>query len=124
MKHSNSFYYDLDFGEQGEDWLNELFRDGKKVEVKTDRMAHLTQNIYVEVYSRGKPSGISTTRANYWIFIIEKKDYALIVSVQKLRDICRVMFQINGFIKGGDNDTSQGILIPIKLIINEHTTTG
>lgn len=116
MKHSSSFYYDLDFGEQGEDWLNELLRNGKKVEVKTDRMAHVTGNIYVEVYSRGKASGISTTQANYWIFIIEKKDYSLIVSVEKLRDICRVMFQINGLIKGGDSDTSQGILIPINLI--------
>lgn len=116
MKHSNSFYYDLDFGEKGEDWLNELFKDGTKVEVKTDRMAHETGNVYVEVYSRGKASGISTTKANYWIFIIEKKDYSLLVSVQKLRDICRVMFQINGLTRGGDSNTSSGILIPINLI--------
>ena len=116
MKHSNSFYYDLDFGEKGEDWLNELFKDGTKVEVKTDRMAHETGNVYVEVYSRGKASGISTTKANYWIFIIEKKDYSLLVSVQKLRDICRVMFQINGLTRGGDSSTSSGILIPINLI--------
>ena len=117
MKHSNSFYYDLDFGEQGEDWLNELFRDGKKVEVKTDRAAHYTGNIYVEIYSRGKASGLSTTKANYWIFIIDKKDYALIVNVQKLKDICRVQFQINGFTDGGDLDSSKGILIPIKLLL-------
>jgi hypothetical protein len=116
MKHSNSFYYDLDFGEKGEDWLNELLKDGTKVEVKTDRMAHETGNVYVEVYSRGKASGISTTKANYWIFIIEKKDYSLLVSVQKLRDICRVMFQINGLTRGGDSNTSSGILIPINLI--------
>ena len=120
MKHSSSFYYDLEFGEQGEDWLNELLRDGKKVEVKTDRMAHITGNIYVEVYSRGKASGISTTQANYWIFIIQENDYALIINVEKLKDICRVIFQINGFTKGGDADSSQGILIPIKTIINEH----
>jgi hypothetical protein len=117
MKHSSSFYYDLDFGEKGEDWLNELFKDGKKVEVKTDRAAHYTGNVYVEVYSRGKASGISTTQASYWIFIIDKKDYSLFVSVQKLRDICKIMHQINGLTKGGDEDTSRGILIPIKLII-------
>jgi hypothetical protein len=116
MKHSNSFHYDLDFGERTEDWLNELFKDGKKIEVKTDRMAHITGNVYVEVYSRGKASGISTTKANYWVFKIEEKDYALIVNVEKLRDICRVMHQINGLTKGGDEDTSQGILIPINLI--------
>lgn len=117
MKYSSNFNYDLDFGERTEDWINDLFRDGKKIEVKTDRMAHITGNIYVEVYSRGKPSGISTTKANYWVFKIEEKDYAIIVNVEKLRDICRVMVQINGFTYGGDNDTSKGILIPINLII-------
>jgi len=40
----------------------------------------------------------------------------LLVSVQKLRDICRVMFQINGLTRGGDSNTSSGILIPINLI--------
>ena len=52
MKHSNSFYYDLDFGEKAEDWVKEIFSDGTKVEVKFDRMAHLTGNLFVEVYSR------------------------------------------------------------------------
>jgi hypothetical protein len=116
MKHSSSFYYDLDFGERTEDWINDLFSDGKKVEIKTDRMAHITNNVYVEVYSRGKKSGISTTQASYWIFKIEEKDYSLIVSVEKLKDICRVMYQINGLTKGGDSNTSHGILIPINLI--------
>ena len=117
MKHSNSFYYDLDFGEKAEDYLNEIFSDGKKIEVKYDRMAHHTGNIFVEYESRGKFSGIATTKANYWIFIIDKKDYALIVNVQKLKDICRVQFQINGFTDGGDVDSSKGILIPIKLLL-------
>ena len=117
MKRSNSFYFDLDFGERAEDYLNEIFADGKKIEVKYDRMAHRTGNIYVEVYSRGKKSGISTTLANYWIFVIDKKYYAIIINVKKLKELCREVFQENGFTKGGDDNTSEGLLIPIKLII-------
>jgi hypothetical protein len=117
MKHSNSFYYDLDFGEQAEDWVKELFSDGTKVEVKFDRMAHLTGNLFVEVYSRGKASGISTTKANYWIFRIQEKSYALIVNTEKLKELCRIVHQTDGLVRGGDNNTSYGVLIPIKLIL-------
>jgi hypothetical protein len=117
MKHSGSFYYDLDFGERGEDWLNEIFSQGKKVEVKTDRMAHITGNIFVEISSRGKYSGLSTTQADYWIFIIEEKDYSIIVSTKKLKEIARVVFATDGLTKGGDNNTSYGILLPIKLLL-------
>lgn len=117
MKHSNSFYYDLDFGEKAEDWVKEIFSDGTKVEVKFDRMAHLTGNLFVEVYSRGKASGISTTKANYWIFRIQEKSYALIVNTEKLKELCRIVHQTDGLVRGGDNNTSYGILIPIKSII-------
>jgi hypothetical protein len=117
MKHSSSFYYDLDFGEQAEDWVKELFSDGTKVEVKFDRMAHLTGNLFVEVYSRGKASGISTTKANYWIFRIQEKSYALIVNTEKLKELCRIVHQTDGLVRGGDNNTSYGVLIPIKLIL-------
>jgi hypothetical protein len=117
MKHSNSFYYDLDFGEQAEDWVKELFSDGTKVEVKFDRMAHLTGNLFVEVYSRGKASGISTTKANYWIFRMQEKSYALIVNTEKLKELCRIVHQTDGLVRGGDNNTSYGVLIPIKLIL-------
>jgi hypothetical protein len=117
MKHSSSFYYDLDFGEKAEDWVKELFSDGTKIEVKFDRMAHLTGNLFVEVYSRGKASGISTTKANYWIFRIQEKSYALIVNTEKLKELCRIVHQTDGLIRGGDNNTSYGVLIPIKLIL-------
>jgi len=113
MKHSSSFHYDLDFGTQAEDWVKELFTGGYKVEVKCDRMAHRTGNIYVEVYSRGKKSGISTTEADYWIYIVENHPVIFIITVDKLMELCREFHAINGFTKGGDNDTSLGVLIPM-----------
>ena len=117
MKHSSSFFYDLDFAETAEDWVKKLFTNGFKVEVKYDRMAHITGKIYVEVYSSNKPSGISTTQAQYWIFVIDKKDYALIVNTENLKELCRIAFQVNGYTKGGDENTSLGILIPINQIV-------
>jgi len=117
MKHSNSFYYDLDFGEKAEDYLNDIFSDGKKIEVKYDRMAHLSGNIYVEYQSRGKFSGIATTKANYWIFVIDNKIGSIIVNVEKLKEICRIAYQLGQIVKGGDNDSSKGILIPINQIV-------
>ena len=117
MKHSSSFFYDLSFGEKAEDWVKKIFSEGSKVEVKYDRLAHATGRLYVEIYSRNKPSGISTTQAEYWIFVIDKKDYALIVNTEKLKELCRLTFQISGLTKGGDENTSQGVLIPINQII-------
>lgn len=117
MKYSSSFYYDLDLAEKGEDWINQIFTGGYKVEVKIDYMAHITGNLFVEIMSRGKYSGLSTTEANYWIFIIYFKNYCLILQTEKLKQLCKHYHSIKGFVNGGDNNTSKGVLIPIKSII-------
>ena len=117
MQYSNDFHFDLEFGEKAETWVKEIFSEGGKVEVKYDRIAHLTGNLFVEVYSRGKESGISTTKANYWIFKIQEKSYALIVNTEKLKELCRIVHQTDGLVRGGDNNTSYGVLIPIKLML-------
>jgi hypothetical protein len=118
MKYSSSFYYDLELGEKSETWLNELFSDGKKIEVKTDLMADKTKNIYIEIYSRGKKSGLTTTQAEYWIFKLS--NVSIIISTKTLKEIVRHCFNINGYKKGGDNDTSLGVLVPINLLFNEN----
>jgi hypothetical protein len=122
MKYSSSFYYDLELGEQSETWLKELFSDGRKIEVKTDLMADKTKNIYIEIYSRGKKSGLSTTQAEYWI--IKTQNVAIIISTKTLKEIVRHCFAINGFKKGGDNDTSLGVLVPINLLFNENISNN
>ena len=117
MQYSNDFNFDLEFGEKAETWVKEIFSEGGKTEVKYDRMAHRTGNIYVEVYSRFKKSGISTTKADYWIFIIDKKSYGILINTKRLKELCKKYYDLNGFNQGGDEDTSYGILIPIKSII-------
>lgn len=39
------------------------------IEVKEDDMAKITENVTAEYSSRGKPSGIAITKADYWMVI-------------------------------------------------------
>jgi len=115
MKYSSSFTYDLHLGEQAETWAKELF-GSCKVEVKNDSMAHLTGNLFIEVYCRNKPSGISTTEADYWVFKFETGT-AVIISTQKLKQLARKFFNMNGFKEGGDGNMSKGVLVPLLYIL-------
>ncbi len=46
-------------------------------EVKDDRMASKTGNVAIEYESRGFPSGIANTKADYWVFRIDNKFYLI-----------------------------------------------
>ena len=121
MKYSSSFTHDLAFGEKAEDWANDIFKGGKKIEVKYDRIAHRTGNVFIEYESRNKPSGIATTDADYWIYKLENTECAIIFPVPYLKNKLREYFnQQQYLIIGGDQNTSKGFLVPIqKLITNE-----
>jgi hypothetical protein len=120
MKYSSSFSHDLNFGEKAEDWVNELFSNGKLIEVKNDRLIHKTGNLFIEYESRDKPSGLATTTADYWIYRMSELDSSLILPTKALKDVCRVYFKQNLFLKnGGDNNTSKGFLIPLTRLLND-----
>jgi hypothetical protein len=68
------------------------------------------------VYCRNKPSGISTTEADYWVFKFETGT-AVIISTQKLKQLARKFFNINGFKEGGDDNMSKGVLVPLLYIL-------
>lgn len=116
MKYSSSFTYDLHVGESAESWVKELIGNSR-VEVKTDSLAHKTGNAFIEVYSRGNPSGISTTTAEYWVYRIESNGSAIIVSTQRLKELVKKYYKINGMTKGGDNESSKGVLIPLSELL-------
>jgi hypothetical protein len=114
MKYSGSYTHDLNVGEMAEDWVYLIMNKGSNVEVKIDSMAHKTGNAYIEVYSKGRLSGITTTSADYWIYIIGELDSAVIVSVKRLKQLVKKYHSMNGYTLGGDNDTSKGVLVPLK----------
>ena len=115
MKWNNDFRYDLMLGQIKEKQVADIL-ENKKIEIKTDYLAHKTGNIAIEYESRGKPSGIATTEADYYIYIIPHaliKDTMLILDVKELKKITRLYYKINRVCWMGDENTSMAVLIPI-----------
>ena len=114
MEYNSDFRYDLKVGQVAEQALAAIF-EGKKVEVKRDRKARLTGNIFVEYESRGKPSGISTSEADYWCFVVEET--FILLTTQRLKEIVEPLKGTDKERRGGDNNTSVGVLLRIADII-------
>ena len=120
MKHNNNFEYDLEFGQEGEDIIADIF-ENKKIEVKRDNWVGRTGNIAIEYKSRGKPSGIATTQADYWIIMFSREyqdKFMFIIETQRLKEVTKKYFNKGSIKKMGDSNTSSAVLIPIKEINN------
>ena len=116
----NDFAYDLKVGQLAEKTIGKLLMlDSSTIEVKLDLLTQKTGNIAVEYRSRGKKSGISTTRAKFWAFVIciDNKEYEdfpiVIVPTEYLKEIARKHYKLGHIIRGGDNKTSEMVLLPI-----------
>lgn len=110
MDYNNDFKYDLKIGQAKEKELGNIF-NSKTIEVKYDLKALETRNVYVEYFSRGKLSGISSTLADYYCFCFGET-YHIIATII-LKERCRKYIGTNRDKKGGDNNTSKGILLPL-----------
>jgi hypothetical protein len=86
-----TFNQDLEFGESNErmvlkkvqvkypkaykvegyckEWDIYIPEKGIGIEVKSDRVSHKTGNVVIEDSYGGKPSGIETTKAAWWVYI-------------------------------------------------------
>jgi|TARA_R100001463_G_scaffold69904_1_gene123385 uncharacterized protein YuzE len=115
MDYNSDFKYDLKLGQLGEKHLADILKD-KKIEVKTDYQAEQTGNIFIEYHSRGKASGITTTQAQWYAFLLSNHKIILI-STEELKSICRKYLWTDRDVKGGDNNTSHGILLPLTKLI-------
>jgi hypothetical protein len=120
MKQNYTFEYDLKFGQEGEGIIADMF-ENKKIEVKRDNWVGRTGNIAIEYKSRGKPSGIATTQADYWIIMFSKEyedKFMFIIEIQRLKEVTKKYFNKGSIKKMGDSNTSSAVLIPIKEINN------
>lgn len=74
----SSFDLDFSYGRKGEQLVEELLTDGKRIEVKRDRKWHLTGNVYIETEcfftknNEWAASGLAVTEAEYWAFVLKK----------------------------------------------------
>jgi len=110
MKFNSDFKYDLKIGQVKEEELADIF-NGKTIEVKYDLQALETGNVFVEYFSRGKKSGISKSLSDYYCFCFGKTYH--LIETKILKERCRKYLNTNKDKKGGDNNTSKGILLPL-----------
>ena len=116
VKHTNRFDLDLKFGQSKENELQVAIEG--KIECKADRLTVKTGNLFLEIESRGKPSGIMVTTSHYYAicFVVEdrKKDVWVLIPTKILKKIMK-KFPIKA---GGDRWTSKGHIIPKCELLN------
>lgn len=108
MIYNSNFEHDLAIGQLTEKFIGNLLSN-KKVEVKHDFKALTTGNVFIEYESRGKPSGISTSKADYYCIVFSKVKF-IFIELEALKEIAREYKHKT--VTGGDSNTSKGILIP------------
>ena len=119
LNNDNKFDLDLSFGQIYELELLNALLGNITIEVKTERDIWVhTGNICIEYESRGKKSGISITKAKFWFHCLTNSDdglrMAFVFEVERLKEWIRINYSSLKQTRGGDDNTSKIILIPIK----------
>jgi len=89
------------------------------MEVKTDNYVddnNDTGNIAIEIRYRGKPSGISTTKSDWWVYYMPdiSVNNLWMMPCDKLKRFIKENIKDLKVVKGGDNNWSELVLIPRK----------
>ena len=80
------------------------------VEVKRDEKSKYTGNLVVEIEFNGKPSALSTTRADFWVFY--DGECCIWIEPSKLRAVVRNIGEIRTFVGKGDTKPKKAYLMP------------
>ena len=118
MNNDKRFDFDLQYGQVFEKKVADMLQNSK-IEVKTEREKwKSTGNIIIEFESRGKPSGIATTEAEYWFHNLALGNdivMTLVIPTKILRNyIVQTMPRI---VSGGDNNTSRLYLLNLQSLV-------
>ena len=120
IKELKKFDVDLEFGQQWERHIDEMFSGAKKCEVKTERDKWATTgNICIETESYGKPSGLTSTEAELWVHNLVKDNQlraSLVFNTDQLRKVIEEMKPFTVY--GGDNKASKLHLVDITKLLN------
>lgn len=97
--------------------LNE--KDGLSIELKRDFMISKTGNVAVETACNNKPSGISATKAKWWVYFLEGNKYNgevfVGIKTERLKRIIKNARQVNG----GDRNASVLRLIKVEELLKK-----
>lgn len=118
MNNDKRFDLDLKYGQVFEKKVADMLQNSK-IEVKTERdMWKCTGNIAIEFMSRGQPSGIDTTEAEYWfhnLAIGEDIVMTLVFPTKILKNyIAKTMPRQ---VRGGDENTSRLHLLNLQDLV-------
>jgi hypothetical protein len=135
MNASERFYQDLGDGKKGERAISNFLKENgyitgkqsdgadwdfrvkmgdviKSIEVKTDRWAHFKEtsrwSMYIETTHKGKVSGVSSTKADYFVYYFPYRETAFIFDTEKLREAMNSRGDIFVRRPGGYNKTCMG----------------
>ena len=115
-KDRKKFDIDLEYGTIKEDKIADMLTN-KKIEVKSERgMWMKTGNICIEYQCYGKPSGITTTEADFWFhnLCIEDNIFCtFIFDVPKLKQLIDKL-DFKKSVSGGDHNASRMWLVNIQ----------
>ena len=119
------FEKDLEFGKTGESWIDDLLSNGT-IEVKTERDIWVnTGNIAIEIRGRdGRLSGISITEADTWIHLLSVNgsiEGGFLFKVSDLKERVKELYESGDakIKKGGDDDATQMVLLPIDKLFKD-----
>lgn len=91
----------------------------EKIEVKKEEyLWEKSECIAIEYLRNGKPSGITSTEADFWVHELRRKNETIchiMISVKRLKEIAKKYFYIDGHRKerAGDYGLSSLVLIPL-----------
>ena len=90
-----------------------------KVEVKSDTLGYKTKNIVIEYECYNKPSGITTSEADFWIYFLihpedENKNEVYKIPTNELKEICKG----HKYVCGGDNKMAKLYLLKSNELLN------
>jgi len=120
IKELKKFDVDLAFGQQWEQYIDDMFSGAKTCEVKTERDRWAgTGNICIEVESYGKPSGLTSTEAEMWVHNLVKDGElvcSMVFNTDKLREMVDEIKPRT--VMGGDHNASMIKLLSLRKLID------
>lgn len=111
------FEEDLKLGQEIEgEFAKVLLATGESIEVKSDRLAHQTGNIYVEMTYKGKPSGIFASKADWWVY--EIKGHFIVMTRERMLELVERAIVEKRTRRGGDFNMTTGALVPVEWLVH------
>ncbi len=115
VENRKKFDIDLEYGQVREKLVADMLQE-KKIEVKSERDKwQKTGNIAIEYECYGKPSGISSTEADYWFHNLCIGDDTFCTLVFKVDNLKKLINKLDykRSVSGGDHNASRMYLLKL-----------